>query len=86
MIVYNCNQICYKYCQCSEVTGVTMAPLKMKAHVNVYQNKCQWIFFYLLKNTTFQKLDLFLSSDEGVEAFTLLGSLERANLNQCWVC
>jgi hypothetical protein len=29
----------------------------------------------------FQKLDLFLSSGEGKETPTLLGSLERANLN-----
>jgi hypothetical protein len=29
----------------------------------------------------FQKLDLFPSSDEGREISTLLGSLERANLN-----
>jgi hypothetical protein len=34
----------------------------------------------ILENTTFRKLDLFLSSGEG-ETPTLLGPLERANLN-----
>jgi hypothetical protein len=37
--------------------------------------------FYILENTTFQKLDLFPSSGEGRETTTLLGPLERANLN-----
>jgi hypothetical protein len=35
-----------------------------------------------LENTTFQKLDLFLSSGDGRETPTLLGPLGRANLNQ----
>jgi hypothetical protein len=34
-----------------------------------------------LENTTFRKLDLFLSSGEGGEIPTLFGPLERANLN-----
>jgi hypothetical protein len=34
-------------------------------------------------NTTFWKLDLFLYSGEGWETPTLLGLLERANLNHC---
>jgi hypothetical protein len=37
--------------------------------------------FSILENTTFRKLDLFPSSGEGREIPTLLGSLERANLN-----
>jgi hypothetical protein len=36
----------------------------------------------MLENTTFWKLDLFLSSGEGRETSTLLGPLERSNLNQ----
>jgi hypothetical protein len=36
----------------------------------------------VLENTTFRKLDLFPSSGEGRETPTLLGPLERANLNQ----
>jgi hypothetical protein len=36
---------------------------------------------YVLENTTFWKLDLFLSSVEGRETPTLLGPLGRANLN-----
>jgi hypothetical protein len=35
-----------------------------------------------LKNTTFRKLDLFPASGEGWGTPTLLGPLERANLNQ----
>jgi hypothetical protein len=34
------------------------------------------------KNTTFRKLDIFPSSGEGRKTLTLLGSLERANLNR----
>jgi hypothetical protein len=37
--------------------------------------------FEILQNTTFRKLDLFPSLDEGKETPILLGSLERANLN-----
>jgi hypothetical protein len=37
----------------------------------------------VLKDTTFRKLDLFPSSGEGLEIPTLLGPLERANLNHC---
>jgi hypothetical protein len=33
--------------------------------------------------STFQKLNLFPSSDKGGETPTLLGLLERANLNHC---
>jgi hypothetical protein len=33
------------------------------------------------KNTTFRKLDLFLSSSVGLKTPTQLGPLERANLN-----
>jgi hypothetical protein len=36
---------------------------------------------YVLQNTTFRKLDVFLSSSE-TETSTLLGPLERDNLNQ----
>jgi hypothetical protein len=35
----------------------------------------------MVYNTTFRKLDLFLSSGEGRETFTVLGHLEGANLN-----
>jgi hypothetical protein len=38
------------------------------------------------KNTTFRKLDLFTTSGEGWETPTLLGSLERANLNYWTTC
>jgi hypothetical protein len=38
--------------------------------------------FLKLENTTFQKLDLFLSSGEGEKTPTQIGPLERANLNQ----
>jgi hypothetical protein len=38
--------------------------------------------FYKLENTTFRKLDLFPSSGEGEKTPTLLGPLERANLNR----
>jgi hypothetical protein len=34
------------------------------------------------ENTTFRKLDLFSSSDQGRETPTLLGPLEKATLNQ----
>jgi hypothetical protein len=34
-----------------------------------------------LENTMFQKLELFPSSDKGRETPTLLGPLERLNLN-----
>jgi hypothetical protein len=37
--------------------------------------------FWIIENTTFRKLDLFPSSDEGRETHTLLDALERANLN-----
>jgi hypothetical protein len=37
--------------------------------------------FYILENTTFPKQDLFPFSGNGRETPTLLGSLERANLN-----
>jgi hypothetical protein len=45
-----------------------------------------WVFGHfpssgILENTTFRKLDLFPSSDEGEKIPTQLGSLERANLN-----
>jgi hypothetical protein len=36
-----------------------------------------------LENTTFRKLALFPSSGEGRETRTLLGLLERVNLNHC---
>jgi hypothetical protein len=35
----------------------------------------------ILKNTTFRKLDLFLSSYEGLGNTTVFGWLERANHN-----
>jgi hypothetical protein len=38
--------------------------------------------FWTLENTTFRKLDVFLFSGERGEAHTLLGPLERANLNR----
>jgi hypothetical protein len=37
--------------------------------------------FEILENTTFWKLDLFTSSSRGRESPTLLGSLEKSNLN-----
>jgi hypothetical protein len=37
--------------------------------------------FQILENTMFRKLDLFPPSDEGRDTTTLLGPLERANLN-----
>jgi hypothetical protein len=46
-----------------------------------------WVFglcrsSIILKNTTFRKMDLFPSSHDVWETPTLLGPLERANLNQ----
>jgi hypothetical protein len=40
-----------------------------------------WTLLIVLENATFWKLDLFPSSGEGKEAHTILGPLERANLN-----
>jgi hypothetical protein len=53
----------------------------------VYNTQNYWVlrlyqssgFLKKLEKTTFRKLDLFLSSDEGGD--TLLGPLERVNLN-----
>jgi hypothetical protein len=46
--------------------------------------------FWMLVTSTFRKLDLFPSSGEGSETPTLLGPLERANLDNwsgsaCWL-
>jgi hypothetical protein len=52
----------------------------------VFNTQNYWVFGLfplcgILENTTFWKLDLFLSSDEGGGEDTQLGLLERANLN-----
>jgi hypothetical protein len=47
----------------------------------VFLNSAHRLEFYMLENTPFRKLDLFLPSGEGRETPTLLGPLERANLN-----
>jgi hypothetical protein len=40
-----------------------------------------YLKFYMLENTTFWKLDLFTSSGEGKVIPTMLGPLEKVNLN-----
>jgi hypothetical protein len=57
----------------------------------VYNTRDCWVFgpspsSGILKNTTFRKLDLFLSSGDGWETPTQLGSLERTNLNHWSRC
>jgi hypothetical protein len=52
----------------------------------VYNSRGYWVFgLYpssgIRKNTMFRKLDLFPSTGEGMGDITLLGPLERANLN-----
>jgi hypothetical protein len=42
---------------------------------------CRLVFYKIRENKTFRKLDLFPSSCEGWKTPTLLGPLERANLN-----
>jgi hypothetical protein len=57
----------------------------------VYKTQNYWVFglcpssgILEAKNTTFWKMDLFPSSGEGEVTPTLLGPLERANLNH-WI-
>jgi hypothetical protein len=41
------------------------------------------VFYKTITNTTFRKLDLIPSSDDGWETHSMVGHLERANLSHC---
>jgi hypothetical protein len=61
--------------------GVTSWNTFSVVRITELQDSVHRLEFLILENTTFRKLDLFLSSSEGNQTSTLLGPLERVSPN-----